>query len=61
MQFARCSMAMTQANRYTHVSDGMLPHREARRCDVAFPRVGLWSRSTGRGFRFPLQMLSCGG
>ena len=25
---------MTQANHYTHTSDGILPHAEARRCDV---------------------------
>ncbi|MYE54973.1 MAG: polyphosphate kinase [Chloroflexi bacterium] len=28
-------MAMTQANHYTHTSDGILPHTEARRYDVA--------------------------
>ena len=29
------SMAMTQANHYTHTSDGILPHTEARQHDVA--------------------------
>ena len=28
-------MAMTQANHYTHTSDGILPHTEARQYDVA--------------------------
>ena len=28
-------MAMTQANHYTHTSDGILPHTEAQRYDVA--------------------------
>ena len=28
-------MAMTQANHYTHSGDGILPHTEARWCDVA--------------------------
>ena len=28
-------MAMTQANHYTHISDGILPHTEARQYDVA--------------------------